>query len=600
MIGSLAIVLHAHLPWVRHPEHDRFLEEYWLFEAVAECYLPLLRQIRGWDRDRVDWRLSVGVSPTLVAMWSDPLLRSRTRRYLMERRELARSECERTTLLPPQQSVARFHAGFFDQVWQEWMACGEDLVGAFSLWARTGRLELLGGPATHPILPLLAGEPGSLQAQLALGLGEHARHFGARPAGLWLPECAWAPALERPLIAHGVSHGVLETHGILRGTPPSPTSVFLPVRSPGGLTFFGRDPWSARQVWSRQVGYPGDPRYREFHSDLADEAEWESVSRFLSGAGVRSPSGLKYRRVTGGDSEKEWYDRSAALHAVQGHVLHFLLNRRHQLRLAGEALTRPPVAVVPYDAELFGHWWFEGPEFLDLVMRQASGFGIVPETLSAASAANHEAWSSQPAESSWGAGGHLGVWLDPSNADLQPRLRSAGSRMTAVARVAAAAGGSRGLLLRDWARKAGRELMLAQASDWPFLIRMGTAAAYARRRVDAHLEAFERLARGVLDGGDPGGGTLAHRRWPGEGFPEPDLSSWTGRMFNEGASHRASVGIVRSPHRRDRVAVTASPGNLSRIPQDDRRRSNSGVDDSFPGSFESPRPRHRNLNTPSA
>ena len=527
MIGSLAIVLHAHLPWVRHPEHDRFLEEYWLYEAVAECYLPLLRRMRGWDQDRVDWKLTLGVTPTLVAMLADPLLRSRTERYLTERRELARSECERTMLLPELHSVARFHADFYEQVWEEWTACGGDLVRAFDAWARTGRLELLGGPATHPLLPLLASEPASLRAQLSLGLREHERHFGNRPPGLWLPECAWTPALETPLIAHGVRQAVLETHGILQGSPPSPTAVFLPVRSPGGLTFFGRDPGSARQVWSRQGGYPGDPRYREFHRDLADEAEWESVSRFLSGAGVRSPSGLKYHRVTGGTGEKAWYNRRAALQAVQEHAVHFLSHRQQQLQQAAAALTRPPVVVAPYDAELLGHWWFEGPEFLDHVMRQASRFGIVPETLSGVSANNRNPWVSQPAESSWGAGGHLGVWLHPSNADLQPRLRSAGSKMVSVARMATAASDSRGPLFQDWARKAGRELLLAQASDWPFLIRMGTAESYARQRVEGHLNAFECLARAVLKGGEVGGEPGPDQRLPGEGFPEPDLQCWT-------------------------------------------------------------------------
>ncbi|MFZ4818913.1 MAG: DUF1957 domain-containing protein, partial [Limisphaerales bacterium] len=175
VIGSLALVLHAHLPWVRHPDHDRFLEEYWLFEAVAECYLRLLRVIRGWDRDGVDWRLSLGITPTLAAMWADPLLRFRTQRYLAERRDLARMEYERTVLIPELQAVARFHGAFYDQVWDEWEACGGDLPGAFAAWAKTGRLELLAGPATHPVLPLLAIEPGSLRAQLRLGLREHER-----------------------------------------------------------------------------------------------------------------------------------------------------------------------------------------------------------------------------------------------------------------------------------------------------------------------------------------------------------------------------------------------------------------------------------------
>ena len=529
VIGSLALVLHAHLPWVRHPDQDRFLEEYWLFEAVAECYLPLLKLIRDWARDGVNWSFSLGITPTLAAMWADPLLRFRIQRYLAERRDLARMECERTILIPELQAVAQFHRAFYDQVWEEWVACGGDLVGAFATWAQTGRLELLAGPATHPILPLLTIEPGSLRAQLRLGLREHERRFGHCPQGLWLPECAWSPALEPHLLAVGVRHSIVETHGLLKGSPPAPSAIFLPVRSPGGITVFGRDPLSARQVWSRQGGYPGDPRYREFHRDLSDEAEWESVSRFLPGAGVRYPSGLKYHRVTGGGADKLFYDRSEAMQAVKEHVTHFLSQRQHQLRQARAGLTRTPVIVSPYDAELFGHWWFEGPEFLDGVMRQASRFGIGPQTLSGASGDSTEAWVSQPAESSWGAGGHLGVWLHPSNADLQPRLRSAGAKMVSVARtaiIAAESGDPAGSRLGEWARQAGRELLLAQASDWPFLIRMGTAEGYARRRVEGHLQAFEDLAKAVLgvEGTTPLEGQETTR--PGDGFPEPDLNWW--------------------------------------------------------------------------
>jgi 1,4-alpha-glucan branching enzyme len=526
VIGSLAIVLHAHLPWVRHPEHDRFLEEHWLFEAVAECYLPLLANLRAWTRDGVDWALTLGVTPTLGAMWDDRLLRSRIERYLSERCELARRECERTVLIPRLQAVARFHSGFYERVRDEWVACGGDLSGAFAQWSRTGRLELLAGPATHPVLPLLATEPGSIRAQLRLGFSEHRRRFGRWDRGLWLPECAWSPALDSGLVEAGVGHCILETHGFLGGNPPPPAAVFLPSRTPAGLAVFGRDPWSARQVWSRQGGYPGDPRYREFHRDLVDEAEWGSVSGFLPGAGVRYPTGLKYHRVTGGSAEKEIYDRTAAMDAVREHADHFLARRARQLGDASVGLRERPVLVAPYDAELFGHWWFEGPEFLDAVMRGASRFGIRPETLARLSERHPQVAVSLPAESSWGDGGYLGVWLHPSNADLQPRLRSAGVRMVQVARASASAVGPDRGRGQSWARKAGRELLLAQSSDWPFLIRMGSAAEYARRRIDGHLEAFHDLAAAVLGGGAAMprcelGGLL-----PGEGFPEPDPGCW--------------------------------------------------------------------------
>lgn len=536
MIGSLAIVLHAHLPWVRHPEHDRFLEEHWLFEAVAECYLPLLRNLRRWTRDGVDWALTLGVTPTLVAMWDDPLLRSRTERYLDERLELARRECERAMLVPELLSVARFHAAFYEEARMEWAECRGDVAGALAEWSRTGRLELLAGPATHPILPLLATEPGSLRAQLRLGLGRHERRFGRRSPGLWLPECAWSPAVEPHLVDAGVRHCLVETHGLLGAAPPPPAAVFLPVHSPGGLTVFGRDPLSARQVWSRQGGYPGDPRYREFHRDLADEAEWGSLSGFLPGGGVRYPTGLKYHRVTGGEADKELYDRSAALEAVGEHAEHFLDQRARQLRSAALGLEVRPALVAPYDAELFGHWWFEGPDFLDRVMRGAARFGIALETLEGLSARHAGSCpSAQPAESSWGDGGYLGVWLHPSNADLQPRLRSAGARMARMARrvegsegrgVGAESAGAARSRLEDRVRKAGRELLLAQASDWPFLIRMGTAGDYARRRVEAHLAAFDDLEKAILDGGATVPWCERGRPLPGEGFPEPEAGWW--------------------------------------------------------------------------
>ena len=533
MIGSLAIVLHAHLPWVRHPEHERSLEEHWLFEAVAECYLPLLRNLRNWSRDGVDWGLTLGVTPTLGAMWDDPGLRARTGRYLAERRDLARREVARTALIPALHAAARCHESLYGQAWQDWEDCRGDLSAAFAHWARTGRLEILAGPATHPVLPLLVDEPGSLRAQLGLGVREHGRRFGQPVRGLWLPECAWSPRVEPHLVAAGVGHCLLETHGVLGADPPPPAAVFLPVRSPGGITMFGRDPATARQVWSRQGGYPGDPRYREFHRDLADDADWDWISGLMAAPGVRHPTGFKYHRVTGGTRDKEWYDRAEALEAVHGHAGHFLEGLSLRLARAAVGLGCPPMVVAPYDAELFGHWWFEGPEFLDQVMRGAARSGVVTETLSQALDRRALPWPvSRPAESSWGDGGHLGVWLHPTNADLQPRLRAAGRRMARVAAHACAARGCQPGVGHNresampWAARAARELLLAQASDWPFLIRMGTAGSYARQRVESHLEAFDRLADRVLSGRWAPTGHGMDPALPGDGFPDPDPAAW--------------------------------------------------------------------------
>ncbi len=497
MIGRLAIVLHAHLPFVRHPEHERFLEESWLFEAVAESYLPLLRIMAGWERDGVDWRLTISLTPTLCSMLDDPLLRSRVRRYLEERIELAGLECERTLLDPARNEVADFYRLFYGRALQDWDSFGGDLVAAFGALSQSGRLEILGCAATHALLPLLVDEPGSLRAQIELGCLEHERRFGLRPSGFWLPECAWTPALEEPLHASGIRCFVLESHGLMRATPRPPAAVFMPVITPRGLAAFGRDPASARQVWSRQGGYPGDPRYREFHQDLAHDADWEYIRPYLPGGDVRVFTGIKYNRVTGGGGEKAVYERHAALQAVQEHAVHFLAARAQQIERASAFTGRPPLIVAPYDAELFGHWWFEGPEFLDAVMRGAASNGIRPTTLAGYLQEFPLNPSATPATSSWGDGGQLRVWLHESNARMQPELRRAGARMMEIARHASAAGASSDS--HELACAAARELLLAQASDWPFLVRMGTAKDYANQRFNSHIACFKALGAAVSE-----------------------------------------------------------------------------------------------------
>ncbi len=500
MSGGLALVLHAHLPFVRHPEHPRFHEETWLFEAILECYLPLLGLMEGWERDGVPWALTMAVSPVLGAMLRDPLLRSRFESHLESLAELAAREEERHLLQPREQAVARWYSGRIAAARSSWRRLGGDLPAAFAGFARTGRLELLTCAATHALLPLLVDEPAALRAQLRVAVRAHRELFGVAPRGIWLPECAYVPELDPFLAAEGLRWFVVESHGILLARPSSPHAAFGPVVTPGGLAAFGRDPASARQVWSRDGGYPGDPRYREFHRDIAHDAEWGYVAPYLGGAQSRGFTGLKYHRVTGAGAAKELYVREEALAAVRQHAAHFVAQRSRQFAEAAPCMRRPPLLVAPYDAELFGHWWHEGPEFLDAVMRGCADgrAGFVPTTLAGYLARHPSNPVAIPARSSWGDGGQLGVWLGGSNAWMQTHLRVAARRMSAMVRdgIPAAGWESRALA------QAGRELLLAQASDWPFLVAMGTAAAYARRRFEDHVSRFNRL-HAQLTGAEP-------------------------------------------------------------------------------------------------
>lgn len=500
MTGQLALILHAHLPFVRHPEHPRFHEETWLFEAITECYWPLLRIMDGWTRDGLPWRLSLTLTPTLCAMLDDSLLQSRYEQHLDSLLLLARKELDRTHLDPAQHLLAQFYQGRLAEI-RDSSFKPNQLLDAFGEHQRRGHLEILTCAATHALLPLLLGEPASLRAQLALATGDYESRFGQRPRGIWLPECAWTPALEPFLREAGLCWFVVEAHGLLHATPRPRAATFAPVITPGGLAAFGRDPASARQVWSRRGGYPGDPRYREFHRDLAHDAEWDYVAPHLSTA-QRTFTGFKYHRVTGSQvpaETKELYDRAAALEAARGHAAHFVTERALQCAAAAPLLGRPPLLVAPYDAELFGHWWYEGPDFLDGVLRRvcAGPDGLMLTTPGEFLGQIPTHQQATPAASTWGEGGHFAVWLNETNAWMQPPLREAAARMSRlVERFMAVAPD---VLTERMLRQAGRELLLAQASDWPFLVKMGTAGDYPARRFREHVANFALLADVLSD-----------------------------------------------------------------------------------------------------
>jgi 1,4-alpha-glucan branching enzyme len=254
-------------------------------------------------------------------------------------------------------------------------------------------------------------------------------------------------------------------------------------------------------VWSRHEGYPGDPRYRDFYRDIGFDLDLDYVKPYLPARGHRGFTGIKYYRITGRSPEKEVYNRPAALEAAEAHAAQFLAARLVQVQSVAGMLDRPPLIVAPYDAELFGHWWYEGPEFLDAVVRKACREHkdlalITPGEYLLRHPTNQVA---APSPSSWGEEGHWRVWLNEKNEWIYPHLRAAQDRMTELA------GRFTGPvpLQKRMLQQAARELLLAQASDWPFILRTGTSPGYARQRVNDHLLRFtrlyEQLTRGQSD-----------------------------------------------------------------------------------------------------
>jgi 1,4-alpha-glucan branching enzyme len=496
--AHVALVLHAHLPWVRHPEHERPLEERWLHEALWESYLPILDALDRLVRDRVHVALTISVSPPLAAMLADPLLRARFEDHMSRLARLAEHLEARQLVAAELVPALAFYRRRIDEVRATFTRIGGDVLGALREHERAGRIELWTTTATHAYLPGLASSPAAIRAQLRVGLLAFERLAGVKPRGLWLPECAYDPRFGPDLAAAGVRYTILDAHGLELARPRPLTGVLAPVISPSGVAFFARDPDAARDVWSRKVGYPGDPAYREFYRDVGFDLPEDALCGEVGPYGARVMTGLKLHSITGSD-RKSPSDLSLAEARVREHARHFV-EAREAMASEAQAVTAAPILVAPFDAELFGHWWFEGPLFLEHALRALDASsregGLQATTIGAWLAQHPEAAVAEPAASSWGEGGFGAVWAGPESARLWRHVHHVDRAVRQAVQVARHAEGLAGRALDQ----AIRESLLLQSSDWAFMIRRGEVAEYAEARVRAHAQRALRLASIAVGG----------------------------------------------------------------------------------------------------
>ena len=500
--GAVCLVLHAHLPFVRHPEHEYFLEENWLYECIFETYLPLLERFDRLADESIPFQVTLNLSPPLCSMLADGLLQERASRRLNLLVELAGKERVRTRSEPALERVARFYEDrlrrlqrLYDDV------CRRDLLGAFRRHADGGRVEIITCGATHGFLPLLLDQPEAVRAQIEVARAHHRAWFGRDPRGIWLPECAYVPGIEEFLRDNELRFFVVDSHGLLNGTPAPRYGLFAPVFTPAGPAAFGRDVETSKQVWSADYGYPGDPVYRDFYRDIGFDLPLELIGPYIHPDGIRVATGLKYHAITGRTVHKEPYDPDLARTRAREHAAHFKFNRERQMEHLAGVMGRSPVVVAPYDAELFGHWWFEGPDWIEDLIRVSAQPGVRYELLSLAEVLQRFPTQqiSTPAASSWGDKGYWEVWLNGANDWIYPRLHHAAERMIHLARRYAAPSD----LERRALNQAARELLLAQSSDWAFIMTTATAVDYAANRTRLHLARFQHLADGLDTGRIP-------------------------------------------------------------------------------------------------
>ncbi|MBV9844419.1 MAG: glycoside hydrolase family 57 protein [Kutzneria sp.] len=468
--GAFCLVLHSHLPWLAH--HGAWpVGEEWLYQAWAHSYLPVVDLLRRRaERDEHDV-LTLGVTPVLAAQLDDSHCLSgfhdwlgnwqlrahyaatRWRRAEPALRQLAAAEHRRSGWALAEFET-RWRHGFSPML--------RDLVDS-------GVIELLGGPLTHPFQPLL--DKRIRDYALSAGLADCALRIGARPAGIWAPECGYSPGLERDYAAAGVRRFLVDGPA-LHGD----TAAAHPVGH-SDVVCFGRDLDVTYRVWSPKAGYPGDPAYRDFHT-------------------YDHPSGLKPSRVTGKTvppERKRPYEPELAAAAVRRHAVDFVGTVVRRLRSLCERHGRPGLVVAAYDTELFGHWWHEGPAWLDAVLTSLAAAGVTVTSLRGALAAGHVGEPVELPASSWGSGKDWRVWdgeqvadLVSSNAEVQRALLSTLTR---------------GEVRDPVADQLVREALLALSSDWAFMVSKDSAADYARGRAATHTERVHRLAT-LINAGD--------------------------------------------------------------------------------------------------
>jgi 1,4-alpha-glucan branching enzyme len=430
-------------------------------------------------------------------MMEDPLLRERCVRHLDLSLQLAERECERTRDWPDVCFLAWMYKRLFEEARHTFVErCGTRLVTALRELADAGNLELMTCAGTHGFLPLLNSEPGTVRAQVFTAIQEHERIFGRPPQGMWVPECAFYPGLDNLLAEAGIRYFVVDSHAIEHAEPRPLFGVSAPVFCPSGVAAFGRHPTTSRLVWSSKVGYPADHNYREYYRDIGFELDQAYLAPFQYAQGIRTHTGIKYHRITGPTQDKHLYNPDWARETAEKHAHDFVNRCRDQAIRAGNRMPFPSVLVSPYDAELFGHWWFEGPQWIYHVLRQLGGGGDLELSTPGAYLHAHPIQQkAMPAASSWGRNGYSEHWANPKTDWMWRPLHEAAVRMKqTVQRNTPQRAGS----LEDRAlRQAGRELMLAQSSDWPFIITNGTTEQYARRRFHDHLHRCHHLLHGV-------------------------------------------------------------------------------------------------------
>ena len=515
-LGNLAFILHAHLPYVRKNEKNS-LEEDWYFQAVLECYLPLIRVLEESIKSEPEnSKLTISLSPTLITLFQSSELQEKFPEWINTRIKLLNELPEK------QRNASKFLLKNMTDQLIYWEKYSGNLIIRFKYLLETGCVDIITCAATHGYLPILRENPETVLGQIKTAIRHHHSTFDVKPLGIWLPECAYYENLDKILIECGIRYAVLDGHGILNSKPRPRYGVYAPICSKNGIAFFGRDSQSTLPVWSAKEGFPGDPSYREYHKDIG----WELPLNKLKEHGISSirPLGLKFYRITDNAislGEKDFYKENLAEKKAEEHAEIYLSRRSEQLKKLNLDYKFNPILIAPFDAELFGHWWYEGPIFLKNIFKNSKKHLIKLTHLKEILSSSPQIQVCEPSPSSWGHGGFHNYWLNDTNAWIVPEITKAGSTFVEVNSKNIQTELSKRILMQ-----AARELLLAESSDWSFILRAGTTTDLAKERIERHLSRFWKLIRSLNENESIDFTFLKSIEKEDKIFPNINLSDW--------------------------------------------------------------------------
>ena len=436
----------------------------------------------------------MSLTPPLLNMLDNELLHQKYINYLEKHIELCEKEVTRTTYDSRLNELSKYYLDRYSNdlhLFRDIYKC--NLIKQFKHFQDIGVLEIITCGATHGFFPILYVNENTVKAQIGVGVETYKKYFGRPPRGIWLPECGYVPQADKYLKEFCIEYIITESHGILYANPAPIYGTFAPIVSPGGVVAFGRDIESSRQVWSSINGYPGDFNYREFYRDIGYDADYEYIKPYIAHNGVRVNTGIKYHRITSKGEFKDYYNIQWAQDSAERQAGHFFDSRIKQIdHLSSIMNPKPPIVVCPYDAELYGHWWYEGPYWLYILFKKIyydkGNFKLI--TPGEYIDKFPEIQICSPCISSWGANGYNEVWLNQTNDYVHRHLHVAGDRMVELAH---SFPNEQNELKKEVLNQCARELLLAQSSDWLFIITNGTMVDYAKKRIKDHIGRFTKL-----------------------------------------------------------------------------------------------------------